>query len=378
MSPDSTSPTKVCTSCGTRIPENATRCLVCGRAIKQGETESAKSIRGPRLPEITVNLPVALGMIILLMAVGAGVVYAILQNTGQVVVPTVTVTPSYTSTMTLTPTASLTPSPQPTATELPPLKYVVKSGDYCSTIAGFFNVSIQSIVLFNNLTADCEIFVGKELLIPQPTATPSPQPSVTLSGEDATQEACQKADYTVTDNDTLGGIARNYNVSMESIKEFNGLPNDIVYSGQLLYIPLCKRLPTPGPTPTPTLPPPYPAPSLLLPADGTAFLALNETITLQWAAVGTLLQSELYAVTIEDVTSGIGKKVTEYVADTRFIVPASLRPTDNIPHIFKWYVTAVRQTGTDKDGKAVYDSAGMISDPRYFSWTGSIVLTPTP
>ena len=44
MSENSTPTTKVCATCGTRVSEDATRCLVCGSALVPGdETESKTS-----------------------------------------------------------------------------------------------------------------------------------------------------------------------------------------------------------------------------------------------------------------------------------------------------------------------------------------------
>jgi len=378
MSPDiSNSKNKVCPTCGTRLSENATRCLVCGRVFSESETPSspkasAKKVQGAKLPELTLSLPIAIGLVIILIAVGAGVVYSILQGTGRVGEPTATPTATVTATTTLTPTATSTPTQVPTFTPLPPIEYQVQPNDYCSSIAAFFNVSVQSIVLLNNLSADCSnLSVGQTLLIPQPTPTASPQPTATLSGLEATEAACEKYPYTVTENDTLSGIARSFNVSIEAIKEWNGLTGDIVYQGQPLVIPLCERNPTPGPTPTPTLPPPYPAPNLLLPADGESFQVGNETITLQWASVGTLRPNEAYAVNIQDVTSGTNLTLVEYVTDTKFIVPSSFQPQDATPHIIRWWVVAVRQSGTDSDGEPVWETFGTPSMQRVFSWAGT-------
>ena len=385
MSPDITnSKNKVCPTCGTRLSENATRCLVCGRTFPENEASSspkstAKKVQGAKLPELTLSLPIAIGLVIIVLAIGAGLVFAVLQGTGRVVEPTVTPTETATATMTLTPTATLTPTQVPTFTPLPPIEYQVQSGDYCSSIAAFFNVSVQSIVVLNDLSADCtSLSVGQTLLIPQPTPTASPQPTSTLSGVEATDAACEKYDYTVGENDTLSGIARNFNVDMEAIKEWNGLTSDIVYQGQPLVIPLCERNPTPGPTPTPTLPPPYPAPNLLLPADGESFNVGNETITLQWASVGTLRQNEAYAVNIQDVSGGTNLTQVEYVTDTKFIVPNTFQPPDATPHIIRWWVVAVRQAGTDADGEPIWENFGTASMQRVFSWAGSGITTPAP
>jgi len=385
MSPENTSSTRVCPTCGTRLSENATRCLVCGRTFPEGDSNtSAKSssnkmVKAPKMPELTLSLPLVLGLIVIFMAIGAGVVFSVLRSSGRVVepttTPTLTVTPTVTTTATVTPTST----PEPTWTPLPPIEYEIRSGDFCSSIAAFFNVSIQSIVILNNLPADCGVLsVGQKILIPQPTPTASPQPTQTLSGIQATEAACEQYTYNVSQNDTLLGISNSFNVSMEAIKDFNSLPNDIVYSGQVLKIPLCQRNPTPGPTPTATLPPPYPAPNLLLPTDGESFSGSSQTITLQWASVGTLRTGEAYAVTIEDVTAGTNLKVVEYVTDTKLIVPGTLRPTDTAPHIIRWYVSAVRQSGTTTDGEPIWESFGKISEQRVFSWSGGGSPAGTP
>jgi len=341
--------------------------------------KAGKTVQGPRMPEVTISLPVALGLIVLVLAIGAGVVYAFLQSKNAIVEPTTTPTLTTTATATLTTTASLTPSPLPTFTPLPPLEYIIKAGDYCSSIAAFFNVSIQSIVLLNNLPPDCGVLsIGQKLLIPQPTPTASPLPTSTLSGVEATDAACEKVEYIVKENDTLSGISRAYAVSAEAIKVYNGKTNDVVFQGEKLIIPLCQRLPTPGPTPTPTPPPPYPAPNLLLPTDGAAFMTMNETITLQWASIGTMRENESYQVVVEDITDNTGRKLVEYVTDTKFIVPVSFRPSGDTPHIIRWTVTTVRQTGTAQDGSPIWESAGLVSTPRVFSWSGGAISTPTP
>jgi len=334
------------------------------------------------MPEITLSLPLALGLLALFLGIGAILVYFTLQETGRVVEPTAT--PTVTTTLTptttptpLTPTPSETPLPSPT-----PLSYVVQIGDTCAGIAFNFGVSIQSIVLLNNLPADCNtLYEGQQLLIPQPTPTATALPTSTLSPADATEQACERVSYTVQENDTLSLIANTYDVPMAVIREYNGLPSDTVYVGLTLVVPLCERNPTPGPTPTNTPPPPYAAPNLLLPNDGASLTATDETVSLQWASVGTLNDNEAYQVTVVDLTSEEERKLVDYVTDTKFIVPGSFRSTDNLPHVYRWSVMAARQVGTDDDGNPVWDSAGAVSTPWVFVWTnrpGEAVPTATP
>lgn len=364
----------------------AARCLVCGTDLAVPTAEKtprpSKVVQGSRMPEITLSLPATLGLLALFLAIGAVLVYLALRGRSAAAVADATVTP----TITQTTTATLTPTPpSPTATSTPeptptPLTYTVQLGDTCGLIAFNFKVSIQSIVLLNNLPADCStLFENQKLLIPQPTPTATPFPTSTLSPAEATEAACTKFEHTVQENDTLSGISLNYNVPADAIREYNGLVNDVVRFGQVLIIPLCRQNAPPGPSPTPTLPPPYPAVNLLLPADGAPFSLVDEFVTLQWASVGTLRENEAYTVTVEDLTEGQGRKVVEYVTDTKFIVPLDFLPSDGIPHVIRWWVVPVRQVSTDDDGNPVWESAGAASATRVFTWLSSaLATTPTP
>jgi LysM repeat protein len=334
------------------------------------------------MPEITLSLPIAILLLTLFLAIGGVLVFFALRQQPEIVVqPTITstLTPSPTSTVTPTeppPTSTSTPEPSPT-----PFTHQVTQNETCIGIALFYGVSVQSIVTLNNLPTTCDnLYVGQPLLIPQPTATPTSLPSATLSAPEQTEQACEKVDYVVKESDTLSIIASTYNVPMEVVREYNGLPNNTVFLGQNLVIPLCMRFATPGPTPTATPPPPYQAPALLLPADGASFNSTVDSVALQWASVGTLRENETYVVLIEDVTAGGDNKLVDYVTDTKYIVPGSLRPKDGTPHIFRWRVSVVRQNGSDTNGNPIYESSGETSQPRVFAWSSGVtgVITPTP
>ncbi len=376
-----TSTTEVCPTCGTRISEGASKCLVCGTDLrKNGGTQpnEASVVQSSRMPTVTLNLPVALGLLALFLGIGAGSVFFLVRQEPTIAVPpTETPTPTVTTTPTLTatpetPTPTNTPEPSPT-----PLSYIVQDGDLCTSIAFAFDVSVQSIILLNNLDANCTLFVGQSLLIPQPTPTPTPFPTATLNPTEAFAAECDQVSYEVQEGDTLSTISANYQVPIEAIKSWNGLVGDSVFSGQQLLIPLCERELVGGPTPTPTPAPPYPAPNLLLPVDGAQFTLADDVITLQWASVGVLRENEVYMVIIEDITAGEGERIVDYVVDTKYIVPEELRPTSGQPHLFRWWVGTARQSGTDEDGLPVYEEAGALSAPRGFIWTGA-AGTPAP
>ncbi len=341
-----------------------------------------QAIQANRMPEITLSLPAALGLLALFLVVGAALVFIVLRVSGGGVdpggQPSATVT--LTLTVTLTATDQPTNTPVPTATAQPPLDYTVVSGDNCSSIAVAYGVSVRSLIITNNLSSACTLSVGQKLKVPHPTPTESLLPTSTPDPQEVANSTCDTAPYIVQDGDSLSGIALNYGVPVEEIKIFNGLASNSVFTGSTLKIPLCKRAATPGPSPTATIPPPYPAPNLLLPADGASFSLINETISLQWASIGTLRDSEAYMVIIEDVTDGQGRRLVDYVTDTKYIIPSSFRPKDGLSHIFRWWVTTARQAGgSDDQGQPLWTTAGAQSLQRVFNWQGvAAEASPTP
>jgi LysM repeat protein len=330
------------------------------------------------MPEVTLSLPAALGLLAIFLVVGALALFVTLKGTGKI--PALTAVPTITETVTLTPTPTetLIPTETTTLTPEPPVEYTVKSGDSCISIAGLYGSSVSAIVSLNNLNSNCtDLQVGQTIRVPRPTPTPPPAPTATLESAAATRAACQTVTYTVQANDTLSTIATNYGVSMQSIKDWNGLSTDNVFTDTQLTIPLCMQRATPGPSPTPTTPPPYPAPNLLLPADGETFTLATDTVTLQWASVGALRDNERYQVTVEILTGGTGPTLTEFVTDTKFVVPVTFRPQVN--SIIRWWVVAVRQTSVDDQGNPIWSTAGTASAMRVFGWSGAgVVPTPTP
>lgn len=372
---------RVCPTCGTRVGAAATKCLVCGADLSVGSTASRSSRfpavgRSISVPNIKLSPVLLIAIISILALCGIGLV---LLASG--VVPGLalfdpgTPTPTATVTLppTLTPTATATETPAPTPTPLPPVPYTVVGGDTCISIAVRFKVSVQSIIDLNKLTPNCILSVGTELQVPQPTPTPTPLPTATpVPGATAT---FHRETYTVHLNDTCGGIANHYHISVNDLMRINGITDCITLrEGQVLVIPL-ELATTPGPTPTATTPPPYPAPNQLVPNDGQAFTSVETGVTLQWTSVGELRAEEFYEVVAEDVTCNCARIYKEYTTETRVIIPAEYRPTEGTPHIFRWHVGTVRQKGTSTTGEPIFDSAGRASPERVFSWLGT---GPTP
>lgn len=377
---------KICPTCGTRLPEDAARCSVCGKSFSTVEArkkEPAPTVKSPSMASVTLPWPLLIGLMLIILAIGAALVFFLTKQkpADQTATPTVT---EATATPTLQlATATLTPSPLPEATwtPLPPIKITVQSGENCANLAERYQVSLAVIMQQNSLPADCALKIGQEIIIPQPTLTPSPMPSQTVDPAKATESSCVFEKVVVDANMTLYSLSLSYNVPMEAIQKYNNLSGTNVMLGMPINIPLCERNATPGPSPTPTNPPPYAGPDLLLPADGTIFTATTDSVSLQWAAVALQGYNEAYAVTIEDVTAGTGQKLVDYVTDTKYIITSSFRPVDTVPHIIRWTVQVVRQSGSTKDGEPLYVPAGAVSFSRAFGWAGgqqAPTETPTP
>jgi len=289
---------------------------------------------------------------------------------GEAPTPTITFTPTPPPTFTPAPTPTDTPAPTPTP--LPPLEYTVVAGDTCISIAVKSNIGLRALLDANGLPEACPLVVGQKLQVPQPTYTPTPLPTNTLEPGQLTETARPRTTYTVAAGDTLFSIAANFNVDYQALADENGIPGPDypVPVGQVLTIPLDRVPPTAGPSPTATPLPPYPAPNLLSPPNGAAVSPVEQTVVLQWAAVDVLKEGEAYLVTIEDLTCNCAKRVLKTTTETRFIVTVEMKPPEAAPHIFKWTVVTVRQTGVTDKGDPIFEPAGATSAERTFTWTG--------
>ncbi|TYQ18069.1 UNVERIFIED_CONTAM: LysM repeat protein [Acetivibrio alkalicellulosi] len=105
-------------------------------------------------------------------------------------------------------------------TTQPQATYTVVSGDSLWKISQQFNTTINELVNINNLS-NTNLYIGQVLRIPQ---------------EDE-QIDLRFIEYTVKSGDTLGMLAEHFGTTITSIKNLNGLTNDIIYTDQFLRIP---------------------------------------------------------------------------------------------------------------------------------------------
>jgi len=166
----------------------------------------------------------------------------------QAAKPAASVTPSPTTTFTITPilpTPATTVAPTTVATNTEPVPatatpepvtqpagapatHEVQAGETLGEIALRYGVSVEALRAENGLDSADFIQVGQELKIP------------TAEADAATTTMALPPDaqiHVVKAGDTLGGIALQYNVTVEALQEANDLDSDIIQVGQELTIP---------------------------------------------------------------------------------------------------------------------------------------------
>lgn len=108
--------------------------------------------------------------------------------------------------------------------------HTVKPGEYLYKIARDYGVTVNELRLWNHLTSDL-LQIGQQLKIIPNTQTPPPS-SGTI--------------HTVRAGDTLWRIANQYGVSVSQLMQWNNLSSDFLSIGMRLYVTPQNTTPPPG------------------------------------------------------------------------------------------------------------------------------------
>jgi LysM repeat protein len=142
-------------------------------------------------------------------------------------------------------TETTTPAPAvnpPEATSV----YTVVSGDTLSKISVQYKMSVAELKKLNNLSSNM-IYVGQKLKVKGSSTatatTPTPAKPVTPPVNPA-----KTSDYIVKSGDTLGKISQQYKMTVQKLKDLNGLKSDMIYVGQKMKVSgESTVVPTPAP-----------------------------------------------------------------------------------------------------------------------------------
>lgn len=127
----------------------------------------------------------------------------------------------------------LIPVPQEKVTQS---KYTVAKGDTLSKISKKFGVSVREIKRANGLSGDT-LRAGMRLSIP---GLSSAEPGDS-EAESVAASSLPRGEYVVKKGDTLGRIARRYDVTIKELKKENNIKGNSIRAGQVLYIPGYER-----------------------------------------------------------------------------------------------------------------------------------------
>lgn len=97
--------------------------------------------------------------------------------------------------------------------------YIVQKGDTLYAIARKYNISVNDLMAINNLNSSL-LSIGQQLVIP-----------------DSNQNANLDNYYIVKSGDTLYGIAKKYNTTVDNLKVINNLNSNLLSIGQKLMLP---------------------------------------------------------------------------------------------------------------------------------------------
>jgi LysM repeat protein len=151
-----------------------------------------------------------------------------LKTNTPTLTPSITPTPSPTATITLTPTETLEPAVQCNCPS-PEILIVTATLGATDTPLSIPSATATAAIAFTST----ESSPPTEALPPSETSTPTKTPIATASITPTPTQVL----YTVQNNDTLGGIALRYGVTVEAIQAANNMDTTMIYVGQVLQIP---------------------------------------------------------------------------------------------------------------------------------------------
>ena len=174
---------KACPGCGTSLIVTARHCAVCGYQFTDAAVDLPVDGLYARKPRpkmlVTLNLPLLLGFIVLLLAVNTLIILSFQKREEtKVLNAAADATSTYVATIyvspTPAPTETNTPGP-PTETPVVLIEHTVVSGESCISIAQKYNIYVDDLLL-KNKDLDCGLLnIGTVLRIPpaEPTAAPT-------------------------------------------------------------------------------------------------------------------------------------------------------------------------------------------------------------
>jgi len=111
------------------------------------------------------------------------------------------------------------------------MTHIVTGGETIYSLSRFYGVSADDLMRVNNITDPSRLFIGRRLVIPAADEVSALPASVIGSG-------VTLFDYRAVRGDTLYGIARAYEISLQALLEMNRFSSDYVLkAGDVIKVP---------------------------------------------------------------------------------------------------------------------------------------------
>jgi len=144
------------------------------------------------------------------------------------------------------------------ASVAPPQTHTVQAGETLESIALFYGVEQQQIIMLNGIVNPNALYIGQVLKITEQAAPPIVEQPVTESQaplEVAATVSDSGVTHTIQRGETLFSIAQRYGVSIGDIQTLNNIASpSLIYAGQTLKVPVVGGTTTPA-QPAANLPP---------------------------------------------------------------------------------------------------------------------------
>ncbi|MGG1397368.1 LysM peptidoglycan-binding domain-containing protein [Bacillus salipaludis] len=225
--------------------------------------------------------------------------------------------------------------------------YVVKKGDSLSKIAVKFKSTVSELKKLNGLNSD-RIRVGQKLKVPGTAKTTTTTSSTTKN----------VSTYTVKSGDTLGKIAKQFDLSLQDLKALNGLKSNLIRVGQKLKV-TGKPVVAATPPETPTRPSVQPGKPQTPPANATDYIVKSGDTLGGIAKQAGMTVAELKV--LNNMTSDriyVGQKLK--IKGSAVSVPESTQSTTP---------PTEQPSGTDVSAKIISTAKSLMGIP--YVWAGS-------
>ncbi|BCA84753.1 muramidase [Enterococcus saigonensis] len=122
--------------------------------------------------------------------------------------------------------------------------YTVQSGDSVWSVANRYNISMNTLVTWNNIKNNF-IYPGQRLVVRNGSAStgnnkPAQNTTVTKPNSNtntsSTVNSSQNQYYTIQSGDSVWAVANKYKISMEQFRQWNNIKNDFIYPGQKVIV----------------------------------------------------------------------------------------------------------------------------------------------